>query len=146
MTSIQLIKGNAHTCFNSTKIVWVNCYELIVDGVKTPVDYDNSGFTLHNDKLYVESLGDLMQFIYSIDTPRVVPLVEGKELPPEMMYLLTKEELGRWNNKWKYMYNQEEKGISWDTEWDDELKDIVFTILNQERIDELGQHWETLMS
>ena len=77
--------------------------------MKTPVDYSNSGFTLHNDKLYVESLGDLMQFVYSIDTPRVTPLVEGKQLPPEVMYLLTKEELGRWNNKGTYVYRQDEK-------------------------------------
>jgi hypothetical protein len=122
MTAITLVKGNSYTCFNSQDIKWVSCYKLLVDMVETPVDYCNSGFTLHNDKLYVESFGDILQFAHSVDSneSKMYHLIEDKEMPPEVMYLLSDMELQRHcRYQHEQTYPDSEKGTTWDIEYEE---------------------------
>lgn len=136
---IELIRGDAHTCFQSNNIKWVHTFKLIVDEVPTPVDYCNSGFTLHNNKLYCKSLGDLVQFVYSCN--ELGSLVEGKYLPPEVMYLLFREDLRKYD-KYSAVYRTDEQGITWSMEWDEEIKDHLLVVHDQERLDFLVSQFE----
>ena len=122
MTAITIVKGSSYDCFNSKDIKWVSCYKLLVDMVETQVDYCNSGFTLHNDKLYVESLGDIRQFAHSVDRcePKMIHLIEDKDLPPEVMYFLSSDELDRHcRYQHEQTYPDSERGTTWDIEYEE---------------------------
>lgn len=115
--------------------LWVDCYTLKINGELTKVDYCNSGFTLHEGKLYIRDLGGLEQFssnVYS-KNPRVLPLVEDKDLPPEVLYLLWREELAHHLKQHDEMlFKPHQKGGVWDLVADDN-DDCRRVILDDEK-------------